>query len=125
MRLVNRILVVCAGATLPAVVAVIGCAVDSDRFPGIGNDIPNARKGGGSTSPSSSSSSSSSGSAVPTICQCASTFFSPDGGDCAMCGSGAVGASGACFDKQMNCTNDTACSAALACLAACPDDVTR
>jgi hypothetical protein len=129
MRLVNRILVVCAGATLPAVVAVIGCAVDSDRFPGIQNDVPNAANGGekptSTTSSSSSSSTSSTGGEVPTLCQCAATFVMATDSACKTCANDTINGSagGDCADEQQACDNND-CSTAIACVVDCAGDAT-
>lgn len=115
----SRVLVVCAGFTLPAVVAVIGCVVDSDRYPGIDNAIPNARKGTANPSTSTGSSSSSTSGTPPPICQCAPTINSPDGGACAQCGGEAVSSAGSCFIQAQACTIDTECQKVIPCMIAC------
>lgn len=125
MRLVGRILFVGAVATLPAVVAVIGCAVDSDRYPGIKNDIPNTRKASAGTTSSSGSSSSTTssgtGGPMPTLCQCAATFVSMDGGNCGQCASDNVKADGGCTTQQTACINNN-CTDALTCVSGCAGD---
>ena len=126
MRLVGRIVVVCAGATLPAVVAVIGCAVDSDRYPGIKNSIPNGPKVSGATSSSTSStstsaSSSTSSGALPTLCDCAAAFVSADGGACLQCATESIKEDAGCGKEQTACTNSN-CTDALSCVANCAGD---
>jgi hypothetical protein len=135
MRLVGRILLLVAGASLPAVVAVIGCNVESDPYKGIGNDIPNHRQAGGAQggTPASSSasgtstasgSSSSSGGGTANVCQCAwSVEGHGDAGACTMCGATAVGVGQACENANAACLNDALCLQALACVANCQDAV--
>lgn len=127
MRLVGRILLVLAGASLPAVVAGIGCNVDSQPYPGISNEIAHGRTGGGGPSgasgaTSSGSGSSSSGGGNLTLCQCAWSFEGHgDAGACTTCGNSAVATGKACHAQSAACTNDTLCVQALTCVVTCPD----
>lgn len=122
MRL-GRILVVVAAASVPAVVTLIGCGVQGDRYPGLPNEVPNSDgtqpppPSSGSSSSGSTSTSSSGGLSL-NICQCALTFLEQvDGGaTCNTCGKSVVAGGGACFDKQTACDSDPACQAALVCI---------
>ena len=135
MRFLGRFFLVLAGAMVPAVVAPIGCIVDSDRFPGKPNDVPNGTYNGnpggstsssssssssGSTSSSSGSTSSSSGSSGSVNdCQCAATIVSTDPGECGKCTDPAAASGGACFDKQLECSAGTACTDGTNCVLGC------
>lgn len=133
MRLVGRILVVLAGAGLPAVVIAIGCNVEPDPYPAIGDGPNGGRAGKGSSghaasagatsgSSSSASGSSSSGGAAPNLCQCAWSFAGHgDAGTCQMCGTTAASAGGACAAQGTACSNDPLCVQALICEVSCPD----
>lgn len=137
-----------AVVTLPAVVALIGCVVDSDRPPGIGNEVPNTH-GVDQTPVASSSSSSSSSSSGTTGTggtggsmgtggaggSTSSSSSSSSSGtpanvcECSVamndtntpnCGTCATAAVGsACATEQLNCFNDTACGTVNGCVSSC------
>jgi hypothetical protein len=132
MRLAGRILLLLAGASVPAVVAVIGCNVESDPYKGIGNEIPNARQGGvaqggtpasaSASSGSGTSSSSGSGGTAANDCTCAWSFAGHgDAGVCTTCGGNVVMAGQPCAAAQTACLNDANCFAALTCVTNCAD----
>jgi hypothetical protein len=91
MRLASRILVVVAVAVGPAVVAVIGCGIDTAaNLPGLPNEIPNTPGGGvGTVSASEGSSSSSTSTGITTTpaltpCDCAASLV-VTGSPCSAC----------------------------------------
>ena len=129
MRLVSRILLLLAGAGVPAVVVPIGCNVDQDHYTGIGNEVPNGSNlvspgGAGATTGSggSSPSSTSSGSAPLTQCACAWAFGGngPDA-TCTNCGADQVSTGGTCINESQNCSIDADCQTALTAIFACTD----
>jgi hypothetical protein len=123
MRLASKIFLGLASATALAVLAPIGCGVDSNRFPGIGSEVPNgngAGSGGASGTTTSKTNSGTPGT-VANVCQCAAFTLVPDAGACGTCARGEALTGGLCAQLQIDCNNDPtgACGNALGCAAIC------
>ena len=123
MRLALKILLGLALATTTAVLAPIGCGVDSNRFPGIGSEVPNTPNGGGTGGAGSTTTTTNSGTpgTVANVCQCALLTLGADAGACGTCVKGETAAGGPCAQLQIDCTNDPigACQTSIACAFTC------
>lgn len=124
MRFSAKILLGLACATATAVVASIGCGVDPNRYPGIGNEVPNKGYDGKPVTSSGTTTStvSQTGGTSGNPCQCAAIILMADGGACGKCATETVLAGGPCADLQAKCNDPDAglgCQSALVCAANC------